>query len=42
MGIAKYDHFFTRKFYGYIGTKVERDGVAELELRLTPGAGVGY
>ena len=42
MGIAKYDHFFTKKFYGYIGTKAERDGVAELELRLTPGAGVGY
>jgi hypothetical protein len=42
MGLAKYDHFFTKKFYGYIGTKAERDGVAELELRLAPGAGVGY
>jgi uncharacterized protein DUF481 len=42
MGLAKYDHFFTRKFYGYLSTKAERDGVAELELRLAPGAGVGY
>lgn len=42
MGLGKYDHFFTKKFYGYLGTKAERDGVAELELRLTPGTGVGY
>ncbi len=42
MALAKYDHFFTKKFYGYLGTKAERDGVAELELRLAPGAGVGY
>jgi len=42
MGLAKYDHFFTRKFYGYLGTKAERDKVAALELRLAPGAGVGY
>lgn len=42
MGLAKYDHFFTRKFYGYISTKAERDGVADLEVRVAPGAGVGY
>jgi len=42
MGLAKYDHFFTKKFYGYLAVKAERDGVAELELRLAPGAGVGY
>lgn len=42
MALAKYDHFFTKKFYGYLGTKAERDKVAELELRLAPGAGVGY
>ena len=42
MALAKYDHFFTKKFYGYLGTKAERDVVAELELRLAPGAGVGY
>ena len=42
MGLAKYDHFFTRNFYGYLGTKAERDGVADLEVRVAPGAGVGY
>src|SRR5260370_957152 len=42
MAFAKYDHFFTKKLYSYILTKAERDGVAELELRLAPGAGVGY
>jgi putative salt-induced outer membrane protein YdiY len=42
MALAKYDHFLTKKFYGYLATKLERDGVAELELRLAPGGGVGY
>lgn len=42
MALAKYDHFFTKKFYGYLAVKAERDGVAELELRLAPGAGAGY
>jgi hypothetical protein len=42
MALGKYDHFFNRKLYGYLGTKAERDAVAELELRLAPGAGVGY
>lgn len=42
MALAKYDHFFTKKFYGYLVTKAERDVVADLELRLAPGAGVGY
>ncbi len=42
MALGKYDHFFTKKLYGYLLTKAERDGVAELELRLAPGAGVGY
>ena len=42
MGLAKYDHFFTGHFYGYLSTKVERDGVADLEVRVAPGTGVGY
>lgn len=42
MALGKYDHFFTKKFYGYLVTKAERDVVADLELRLAPGAGVGY
>ena len=42
MGLAKYDHFFTKKFYGYLNFKAEHDEVAELEVRLAPGVGVGY
>lgn len=42
MALGKYDHFFTKKFYGYLVTKAERDVVADLELRVAPGAGVGY
>ena len=42
MALAKYDHFLTKKFYGYVGVKAERDKVAQLELRLAPGTGVGY
>lgn len=40
--LGKYDYFFTRQFYGYAGVKIERDKIADLDLRLTPGAGVGY
>ena len=39
---GKYDHFFTKKFYGYALVKAEHDGVADLEYRLSPGLGVGY
>jgi putative salt-induced outer membrane protein YdiY len=39
---AKYDHFFTEKFYGYLLAKVEHDGVADLEYRFSPSIGVGY
>ncbi|MGH7383749.1 MAG: DUF481 domain-containing protein [Candidatus Rokuibacteriota bacterium] len=42
MALAKYDHFFTERLYLYGLVKAERDGVAELEVRLSPGAGVGY
>ena len=42
MGLAKYDHFLTGHFYAYLATKVERDGVADLEVRVAPGTGVGY
>jgi putative salt-induced outer membrane protein YdiY len=40
--LGKYDYFFTRQLYGYAGVKIERDKIADLDLRLTPGAGVGY
>ena len=42
MAMAKYDHFFTKKVYGYLNFKAEHDEVAELEVRLAPGVGVGY
>jgi hypothetical protein len=39
---GKYDHFFTKKFYGYALAKAEHDGVADLTYRFTPSVGVGY
>ncbi len=39
---AKYDHFFSQKFYGYIEAEVAKDRIASLDLRFTPSAGVGY
>ena len=41
-GFIKYDHFLTKKLYGYAGFKVEHDGVAGLTFRTTSGPGVGY
>jgi putative salt-induced outer membrane protein YdiY len=40
--LGKYDYFFTKKFYGYGLLKVEKDRVADLNLRVSPGVGVGY
>lgn len=37
-----YDHFFTKKFYDYFNARVERDLIANLSLRFTPGVGLGY
>jgi putative salt-induced outer membrane protein YdiY len=42
MAFGKYDHFLTKKLYLYGIFKVERDEVADLDVRLAPGAGVGY
>ena len=39
---GKYDYFFTEKWYGYANARVERDRIAALDLRFTPGVGVGY
>jgi putative salt-induced outer membrane protein YdiY len=39
---GKYDYFFTKKFYGFVSSRVERDRIAELKLRFTPAGGVGY
>ena len=39
---VKYDYFFTPRFYGYLNTRVEKDRIADLDLRLNAGAGAGY
>lgn len=39
---GKYDYFLTEKWYVYGNAKVERDHIANLDLRVTPGAGAGY
>jgi putative salt-induced outer membrane protein YdiY len=39
---AKYDYFFTEKFYAFGSFGVEKDRIANLDLRLTPAIGVGY
>src|SRR5262245_58828324 len=40
--LGKYDYFLTKKFYLYGALRTERDTIADLELRLTVGPGVGY
>ena len=42
MFLARYEHYFTKKFYGYAQVKFERDGVAELNVRVAPSIGAGY
>jgi putative salt-induced outer membrane protein YdiY len=39
---GEYDYFFTKKFFGYGNVRVEKDRIQHLNLRLTPGVGVGY
>ncbi|HVT90543.1 MAG TPA: DUF481 domain-containing protein [Tepidisphaeraceae bacterium] len=39
---AKYDKFFNEKLYGYGLIKAEHDRIADLNLRLSPGVGLGY
>lgn len=39
---AKYDHFFTKKFYGYLDGRYEKDSIANLERRVIIGLGGGY
>ena len=40
--LGKYDYFLTKKLYLYGAARVEQDKIAELNLRLTLGGGVGY
>lgn len=39
---AQYDYFFTKKFFGFVNGRYERDAVAELERRVVVGGGAGY
>lgn len=40
--LGKYDYFLTKQLYLYGGARVEQDEIADLDLRLTIGGGVGY
>lgn len=40
--LGKYDYFFSKKLYGYGMTRIERDRIAHLDLRITPNVGAGY
>jgi putative salt-induced outer membrane protein YdiY len=42
LGLLKYDHFFTDKWYGWLGTHFEMDQFKDLNLRSLIGAGPGY
>lgn len=41
-GFAKYDYFLSKKLYLFGAVRAERDQIADLDLRFTPSAGVGY
>jgi len=42
LAFGKYDYFFIPKWFGYATTLFEHDEFADLDLRSTLGAGVGY
>jgi len=39
---AKYDYFFSKKFYSYIDGRYAKDSIAELDRRVIVGLGCGY
>lgn len=41
-GEAKYDYFFTKKFFGYVGLELYNDKFKDTKLRTFVGPGVGY
>ncbi|HTO52458.1 MAG TPA: DUF481 domain-containing protein [Myxococcota bacterium] len=41
-GRLQYDYFFSKKLYGYGNAGGEKDRIADLDLRFTAGAGLGY
>ncbi len=41
-GAAKYDYFFTRRFFGYLAVDMLNDEFKDYRLRAAAGPGVGY
>jgi putative salt-induced outer membrane protein YdiY len=41
-GAIKFEHFFTKKFFGYLGVELLNDSFKDLNLRASVGPGVGY
>jgi putative salt-induced outer membrane protein YdiY len=41
-GEAKYDYFFTKKFFGYVGAELYNDKFKDTKLRTFVGPGIGY
>lgn len=39
---GKYDYFFSKKLFGYLNSRLDRDIIRDLNMRTTAGAGVGY
>jgi putative salt-induced outer membrane protein YdiY len=39
---GKYDYFFSKKAYGYLDIRYEKDAVAQLDRRMIVGVGGGY
>jgi len=39
---GKYDYFFTKKLYGYMDGRYEKDAIAQLDRRVIVGSGCGY
>jgi len=39
---AQYDYFFTKKFFGFMNGRYEKDAVADLDRRVVVGGGAGY
>jgi putative salt-induced outer membrane protein YdiY len=39
---GKYDYFFSKKFFGFVDGRYEKDAIAELDRRMIIGGGAGY
>ncbi|MBN1625163.1 MAG: DUF481 domain-containing protein [Deltaproteobacteria bacterium] len=42
LGYVKYDHFFSKKLYGYSNVLLEKDKFKDINLRTALGLGAGY